>query len=382
MSQSPLSLRPLSTLIFDGRRLLATLVVLLATMTGCTYDSQTLEDTRCINNEACWEVLGDDWFCRDQSGDQGGYCVKLGPRVCSRVEEGEVSGDAACDDNIYCNGDEVCDPGNEASDDFGCINLPREMDDNIACTQDYCDEEQDLIVHDPASDCECIGPGDGSCSVLYTGPCVISASCNPNTYTCDVAFADAGNTCISPVECVTNAICDSEHNCNPAEGSEVANNNVCSDGDACTGEETCQPDSDQADPRGCVAGTLAIDDPSMDDGVACTRTSCEDSVVSHIPTETCECQTPEDCRTLNPEMACATFICDASNGFTCQVDEAAPALADDTPCDDGVACTANDVCAAGVCTGVPTHLFCAQDGSSTCNPTGQGVDERGCTVNN
>ncbi|MGE4605976.1 MAG: hypothetical protein AAEJ52_04470, partial [Myxococcota bacterium] len=52
-----------------------------------------------------------------------------------------------CDDELYCNGAETCDPID------GCeLGTPPGVDDAIACTDDSCDEQTDSIVHAPDDD--------------------------------------------------------------------------------------------------------------------------------------------------------------------------------------------------------------------------------------
>ena len=52
----------------------------------------------------------------------------------------------ACDDGLFCNGAEICDVVND------CQPGPTlELDDGIGCTDDSCDEDNDVIVHDTPS---------------------------------------------------------------------------------------------------------------------------------------------------------------------------------------------------------------------------------------
>ncbi len=75
------------------------------------------------------------------------------------------------------------------------------------------------------------------------------------------------------------------------------------------------------------------------------------------------CSTAADC----PVESCHVATCEAGS---CKVD----AVPNDTPCDDGAACTENDVCAAGVCVAGPTKA-CPPSGIckvATCDETSGG----------
>lgn len=53
----------------------------------------------------------------------------------------------ACDDGLYCNGEEVCDAR------AGCLpGSPPAIDDGYPCTLDYCDEARDEVRHAPICD--------------------------------------------------------------------------------------------------------------------------------------------------------------------------------------------------------------------------------------
>jgi hypothetical protein len=368
---------PLSALLWAA--------LLLASLSGCSFEGENLEDRRCINNEACWELFDETYFCRQQSGDQGGYCQQLGAIKCDRVEDNwEVSGDAACDDNIYCNGDEVCDPAADGADAFGCVTVPRELDDNIECTVDYCDEVNRVVLHDEFTNCECPSiNGDSACRTLYDSPCTMEAVCNLGTLQCDVLYAEEGAACDDGVACTVDSVCNAEHACvNGAPDHTLCNDD--SEDNACSGVDMCAPGDPEADAEGCVPGVPVVSDPTMDDGVACTQTSCDpdaEPAITHVPTAACECTTPADCRAANPEMACAVFRCDASTSYTCVLDETNAVLEDGASCDDGVACTANDSCAAGVCTGTPVNSFCQARGADFCDPAAESADAQGCIEN-
>ena len=100
---------------------------------GCTDDSCAPE-TGCVftNNAA---DCNDGNPCTDGDHCQDGSCAP--------------GQDLECDDGQYCNGIESCD------EETGCVDGPPPVvDDNVACTLDVCDEENDTVIHAPQND-EC-----------------------------------------------------------------------------------------------------------------------------------------------------------------------------------------------------------------------------------
>lgn len=51
--------------------------------------------------------------------------------------------DALCDDGLFCDGDETCDPN------AGCVTMPRDCADGVSCTVDACDESKKACTHTP-----------------------------------------------------------------------------------------------------------------------------------------------------------------------------------------------------------------------------------------
>ncbi len=62
-----------------------------------------------------------------------------------------------CDDDVFCNGREFCNPASELADANGCVaGQPPAVDDNNACTHDACDERNRTVLHEP-NGCACVG---------------------------------------------------------------------------------------------------------------------------------------------------------------------------------------------------------------------------------
>lgn len=67
---------------------------------------------------------------------------------------------SACDDGLFCNGMETCDPANPSADAFGCVaGVAPVVDDGVACTIDSCDEDTDTVLN-VADDAQCPGACD------------------------------------------------------------------------------------------------------------------------------------------------------------------------------------------------------------------------------
>src|SRR5687768_2611190 len=76
---------------------------------------------------------------------------------------GECTDDGACDDGLFCNGVETCDPGSPSADARGCVaDDAFDCDDDVVCTVDVCSEEMRRCTHTPP-DGDGDGHGDAAC---------------------------------------------------------------------------------------------------------------------------------------------------------------------------------------------------------------------------
>jgi len=142
----------------------------------------------------------------------------------------------------------------------------------------------------------------------------------------------------------------------------VANGTVCSDGNACNGQETCQagackagtPVVCQTTGNACTAGicdsaTGTCSNVPVDDGTACND--------SNLCTKTDKCVqgtcTGSDPVTCNSPAVCQSAgVCDPASG-QCNYS----ASADGTACDNGNVCDGTDSCQNGSCKGSATSLY-------------------------
>lgn len=288
------------------------------------------------------ELCGEGPACGSGEVCEEGRCVAEGASVCRS--------DVDCDDTLFCNGAEHCAPSVPGANARGCVGgRPPVLDDGLDCTDDVCDEALDRVGHQPTEACAC--DVDADCADQLPGDCM-TVACQENI--CRAVARAVGESCDSPVACLTNAVCDAAGACLTQR-----DDGVCDDGEACNGLDRCNPDLEGSNGRGCV-----VEMPAISDGIACTVDTCvecapDDAVclvagyrVEHDDTA-CACVTAADCGDFADPDACEVGVCGANR--TCS---AMPA-AEGTGCDDGFDCTRQDACdAAGQCVGAPDDGRC------------------------
>ncbi len=259
--------------------------------------------------------------------------------------------DGDCDDGLWCNGAEVCDPVE------GCqAGATPECDDGVACTIDACDEEADACTHQPdAAACD-----DGFwCNGAEV--CDAVQGCQPGTAPdCNDGVACTQDSCDEQADACVNAPDDA----------------VCDDSLWCNGPEVCHPEA------GCQRQAA----PDCDDGIACTVDSCDEEtdMCLHAPDDAA-CNDGNDCTvdTCLADSGCEHVagnegqVCDQGNcNGTCSGGLCVPcACDDDADCDDGFACT-TDSCDNGVCVYQTDDAVC--DDGQWCNGAERCVVDQGC----
>jgi|GEM_PF-464919 len=212
--------------------------------------------------------------------------------------------DALCSDGLFCNGTEACVAGACAP------GTPVICDDGVACTTDACN-----VVLDA---CEFI---------TDDGACADATLCN-GIETCDALLGCLPGV---PLTCENGQFCDGSESCDPVlgcvagtppptsdgvdctvDGCDESTDTIthfpddvyCSDGDACTGVETCHATLD------CQPAT-SLD---CDDGNACTADACDAiSGCSHDPIEGCVVAVPSD---SPPGLLLLALMLAAAGGLT------------------------------------------------------------------
>lgn len=172
-----------------------------------------------------------------------------------------------------------------------------------------------------------------------------SGKCNVTAGTCYDPHCEDESDCDDDNACTTDL-------CDPAEGCfwENINGDACEDGNACTSGDTCVD--------GICDGGAGID---CNDNNACTSDFC-DPVDGCEYTETvAPCDDGNQCTVGD---VCNGGICalgtpiDCGDGNVCTADSCDPGLGclnmpqSNTPCDDADPCTLNDLCQEGKCQGL------------------------------
>lgn len=271
----------------------------------------------CNGAEIC--VAGAGCFPGPDPADDGVACTV---DSCDELAQGVANtpDDGACDDAVFCNGAETCDPA------LGCQpGTPLVLDDGIACTVDECEEALGMVTHTPAD-----------------APCDDLQFCN-GVEECDATLgcqAGAAPEVDDGIACTLDS-CD--------EGldllTHVPDDGACDDGLFCNGTERCEAAT------GCVPG-LPV---PVDDGVSCTVDGCDEvlDLTTHRPDDgLCDdgklCNGVEWC---DPTLDCQAGVPPpVDDGVSCTVDRCDAALdeivhsPDDTVCSDGLFCNGDEVC--------------------------------------
>ena len=271
----------------------------------------------CVTNADC----ADQHFCTVDSCD---------PLVgCLRVPD-----NSRCDDGLFCNGPERCDPATGA-----CPSGP------TICPEACCEEVDTCI---PTGGCCADSECDDLDACNGSETCV-GGACLPGI---DVVCTDDGTFCNGPETCdpVTGACpsgpapcpevcCEDLDTCIPTGG--CCADSDCDDLDACNGSETCVAGA-------CLPG---IDVDCTDDGTFCNGPETCDPATGACPSGPAPC----------PEACCEDLDTCISTGGCCA----------DSDCDDLDACNGSETCVAGAC--LPGIVVCTDDGNfcngpETCDP--------------
>jgi Cys-rich repeat protein len=246
----------------------------------------------------------------------------------------------ACDDGNICTETDTCSGGICAGTPIsGCdaCTVHADCNDGNPCTTDSCHPLGVCIYANNKLPCN-----DG---IACTQNDICSGGICAGTSTPDGGACDDGSVCTAGETC-TGGVCGG--------GTPTNEGATCNDGNLCTLNDTCAAGvcagtpmdcsalNDQCNVGQCNPTTGACEPVAINeggpcsDGQACTE---NDTCVNGV----CE-TTPIDCSMLNGP--CGTGVCNASTGL-CEV----VPMNEGQPCDDGSVCTANDSCVNGFCTG-------------------------------
>ena len=301
-------------------------------VTGCSFvpndaicdDGNPCTDNTCSPDGGC-VVTNNTASCDDENA-----CTTQDTCAAGACQGGPA---LVCDDGLFCDGQETCDTAK------GCQNGPvPTITDGVGCTTDYCDEDQDQIVH----------TADNS-------------ACDNGQYCDGVETCDAAQGCLNGTAPKTDdGVGCTVDTCDEANDQMVhtPNDAACNNGQFCDGVEECDAK------QGCVDGTL----PSTDDGVDCTMDSCDEASdeVVHAPNDAacdntlfCDgketCHATKDCQkgsvpAITDLVGCTVDYCDEDK------DQIVHTL-DHSACDNGQYCDGTEKCDAvnGCVKGTPPN---------------------------
>lgn len=231
-----------------------------------------------------------------------------------------------------------------STDGSGCVSVAKVCDDQIHCSENYCDELTGDCIF-VANDTKCIDESsctDDSCD-LDLGKCVNkpnSANCDDQD-SCTVDFCSMNGTCDAfAIDCQDEVLCSDDW-CEGGSCQHYFNNSRCDDGFDCT--------SDVCDESLGKCTNNPSDLYCTERGNPCYIHYCN---VESSPDATGCYSVPKDC---SDAITCTYDYCDELTGECHHV-------ANDSFCDDGHECT-DDVCDIGLgrCTNFANNVNC-EDG--------------------
>ena len=358
----------------------------------CGFVRRVLSAPYASSNAGQVYLMASDW----SDTSCGGFCISHGDcddgDPCNGVETcrgGSCVGGAAPDcsgTGDFCRADSTCD---SSGAEGNCDTFGAALNEGVACDDgDVCN------VGETCQSGSCVGGGAQDCS--GTGSfCRADLTCdsggtegNCDTFggglnegvACDDGnVCNVGETCQSGscagggaqdcsgtgAFCRADSICDSggpEGNCDTF-GAALNEGVACDDGDVCNVGETCQSGScTGSSPMDCSGtGSFCQADSTCDSGGAegnCDALGagindglvCEDgdlcSLDDRCQAGSCVSGAPVVCTAS--DQCHVAGVCNSGTGLCSD-----PSTVDDTPCNDGVACTFDDVCTGGVCAGAP-----------------------------
>ncbi len=343
----------------------------------------------CSVKKGCTVVPSDGKSCND-----GNLCTiadKCAGAACQGIK-------LPCDDGNACTIDS-CQPKT------GCLNVQNTCSDGNHCTTDKCDPPPP------------VGTGKGCINGVINGfqpcddgsKCTVGGVCNGlnceskivpcnDKNACTKDSCDSGKGCAhlpiasTALTCDDGDLCTTDH-CD-GKGKCIGTAKDCDDGNPCT-QDACHPI------KGCVA-TILKEGASCDDGCACTKgEQCQGGFCSggKVVCPLCpkpgqgDCSVYDDNNLCNGAWTCVQdgpcgkisgissgggvcvaavpkVVCDPLANSPCVKNtcdtltgKCAPkALVNGSPCEDGVPCTVDDLCADGACaSGKPADCSAVED---------------------
>ena len=371
--------------------------------TECDDDNPCTEETAC---DAAGDCLGKPAACDDGNQCTDNFCDPVSGCAPQLLQDG-----AECDDGNECTTDEACEAGECVPQSDGCL----------CQTSKDCPQSDDLCVG--GYKClggTCVKEDDVTCP-LHPNPCRIN-ECQSGTGECITVNASGDTTCTDDDLCTLddhcfNGICIGNTNqCDDGNActndscsvgicqNEPAEDELCDDGDVCTKLEKCSngvcgggvfvckcladsqcdkfDDGDKCNGIWKCDNKTCVEDPASEiiclDGDAedCSETFCVGALGICLTKGLADDEPCSDHDACTTGDVCFQGACIAANPPDCPDDDASdcvvpkchPVLGtcldasavDETPCDDGNACTEEESCSNGLCHGA--LVACGDDG--------------------
>ncbi|HYC53676.1 MAG TPA: hypothetical protein VEL28_01885 [Candidatus Binatia bacterium] len=325
--------------------------------TGCFADPVANgepcdDDTNCTSGDTCMNGV-----CETVPVDCSGFSSDpCNPGICNEgtgtCTTEPAENNTLCDDGDNCTTDDVCTGG-------VCGGTP------VDCS----------TFADSCNTAEC-NAGTGVCDVT---PVMDGTGCDDDDNCTTTDVCTAGTCGGTPVDCSGSTDQCNSGNCNVFSGLceqiPVGNGTGCNDGLACTTTDVCTDGTCGGTPVDCSGLDDACNEGVCDPGTGGCETSphadgtpCEDGALCTLGDEcqagVCVSGPPKDCSSL--DESCKTGTCNPANGEC--FGEAVPA---GTPCNDGLACTVVDDCGSCAdCAGIPKDCSSAGDqcNDGVCDP--------------
>ena len=301
------------------------------------------DGSACSANDACKSgtCLGKLLNCDDANPCTSDACDKL--KGCAHTALIQ-----ACDDGDACTSADVCAEGKCAG---AAVVVAKHCDDGNLCTDDDCQAQSGCSHKNNQIKCD-----DGS--PCTAGDSCLAGKCSPGADLCECTTDDHcvakedGNLCNGTLFCAKAKL---PYVCQIKPLSIIKCN---TDGDGPCLQTQCDTKS------GKCAGVAVNEGGSCDaDGSVCTQSdACSGGL--------CKAGKLLDCNDNNP---CTNDSCDKAKGCFKVVNSQV--------CDDGNACTKDDVCDQGKCAGKAMDIASACDDKNVC--TNEACEPaKGCTHSN
>ncbi len=268
----------------------------------------------------------------------------------------------ACDDTNPCTENDACTKTGTCLGTSVLLSLKL-----LPCQLAACDKTTGNLSYS--------GAADGAfCDDL--DPCTKQDACTSQTCKGTTLVCNDGNPCTDdacdPKKCTT---VSGLQVCGQCTAPQKADGQSCDDGNKCTSGDTCTTGACTGTPTDCNDNNTCTNDSCLP-GSGCLHTPvttaafCDDgdncTIVDKCAGTTCK-GTPKDCTDTDP---CTSDACDGTLPSASNCTH----LKFNGPCNDGDTCTSNDLCTGGICAGTKANC---DDGNPCTNDVCDSI--KGCT---